>query len=217
MSRSKLKHKPTSENFVDGRTLRYVQHREKRKIELLDQTTLLLAKHGLRELTIDVAAQKLGLAKPALYRYFRSKDDLIQSTLTHARTSIIEADIQADIQDWRLQLYGAIRFVAQKPEAFIVLHRHAANDPKYNPHFDLYFKQVKQLTATRLLKFSAHNVESTISHSFFSKALTTTILSATQTWIDDGLWDVDVFHNWLVNSIVSLTETWSKHTFTTKP
>ncbi len=194
---------------IDGRSTRYANHRLQRREAILTQTTRILAKHGLRSLTIDEFAQKLGLAKPALYRYFHSKDDLIQSALTQASEAIVEADISAKQTDWRGHLRGAIHFVYHQPETFIILHRYAANDPKYNSYFKIYFEQVKHLTSERLIKFSGVQSHPDIKLEFYAKALTATILSATQTWIDDGLWDVDIFHKWLVSSVVSLTQTWT--------
>jgi AcrR family transcriptional regulator len=198
---------------VDGRTTRYASHRIQRREALLEQTTALLAKYGLRALAIDDIVERLDIAKPALYRYFSSKEDLIRATLTRAREDLVEADMAADNSDWRLQLLGAIRFIAVRPEAFIVLYRHAANDPEYHSYFKAYFDQASELTLERLVRFSANSPDMPVSFDFCARALVSFIFSATLTWIEDGAWEIKAFHKWLVLSAVALTESWTVFTF----
>jgi len=217
MSKKNNAAKASDAATVDGRTTRYASHRIQRRDALIVQATKLLSEHGLRALTIDDIAEKLEIAKPALYRYFSSKEDLIKSVLTRAREEIVEADTTADKSDWRRQLLGAILFVAHRPETFIVLYRHAANDPEYNSYFKAYFDQVSRLTAERLARFSENGPNPPVTFDFCARALVSFIFSATLTWIEDGLWETKTFHKWLVRSAVALNETWTSFTFESAP
>lgn len=195
---------------ADGRSTRFASHRTKRRDKLIAQTTALLAQHGLRALTIDDIAEKLKVSKPALYRYFSSKEDLIQSVLTVAGEQLVAADIAGEQEDWRLHLLGAIRFISERPETFMVLYRHAANDPEYHPYFKVYFNQIRDITAARLSRFS--NLDDTAPEvfDFCAQALVSFMFNSTLSWLETDLWNTEEFHKWVVHSTISLTESWAK-------
>lgn len=195
---------------ADGRSTRFASHRVKRRDKLIAQTTTLLAQHGLRALTIDDIAEKLEVAKPALYRYFSSKEDLIQSVLSAAREQLVAADIAGEQEDWRLHLLGAIRFISERPETFIVLYRHAANDPEYHSYFKVYFDQIRDITSARLSRFSNLGETAPEAFDFCAQALVSFMFNSTLSWLETDLWDTDEFHKWLVRSTISLTESWAR-------
>lgn len=45
---------------------------------ILDETTRLFFRHGIRTITMDVIAKNLGISKKTIYLYFRDKEQLVQ-------------------------------------------------------------------------------------------------------------------------------------------
>lgn len=201
--------KQSDRTSVDGRTTRFAAHRVRRRDELLEKTTVLLAEHGLRALTIDDIAGSLNIPKPVLYRYFSSKEELIKSALTRARENLVEADVEGDESDWRQHLLGAVTFIAQHPETFIVLYRHAANDMEYRSYFEGYFDQICEITKGRLSRFSDVGTSDTRSFDFFARTLVSFLFNSTLTWVEDQVIETEAFHKWIVRSTVALTEIWA--------
>lgn len=197
-----------AEPSIDKRSARFTDHRRKRRDEIVMSATQLLAEKGLQSLTIDEIAHELGLAKPVLYRYFSSKDGLVQHVLSNARQRLIEADISEDSSDWRKQLLGALRLADKHPEMFIILIRQAASVPEFQPYYQSYFDKVVDLTEKRLRFFSNSRPKPPATFSFCATALVKFIFSSMLLWFDEGNMDVEDFHKWLVHSVVCLTEGW---------
>ncbi len=196
------------EESVDGRTTRFIAHRAQRRDELLDKTTLLLARHGLRALTIDDISSSLNIPKPVLYRYFSSKEELIQSALTRAREKLVAADVAGDESDWRQHLVGAVQFIADYPEMFIILYRHAANDLEYRSYFEGYFTQICDITKARLARFSEVDASDARSVDFLARTLVSFLFNATLAWVEDPVFKAEAFHKWIIRSTAALTEAW---------
>ena len=54
-----------------------------RQIEIMETATLRIDKYGIQELTIKNLATDLGLSEAALYRHFKSKNDIMLGLLTY--------------------------------------------------------------------------------------------------------------------------------------
>ncbi|PQA86390.1 TetR/AcrR family transcriptional regulator [Hyphococcus luteus] len=191
----------------DRRSTRFKTHRAERERELLGRITIILAENGLRKLTIDEIADELGVKKPGLYRYFPSKTKLIQSTLEAARENLVEADTAGDFKDWRKHLLGALEYIADHPTSFIILCRHAANDPDYRIYFQRYHADILHLTCRRMEAFSnidkgPYNVD------FCANVLVSFFFESTLKWLDAGEMPVDEFHHWLIKSTSALLAAW---------
>lgn len=61
-----------------------------RRREILDVAERLFAKHGYASTSMDDVAEAVGVTKPAIYHYFRSKDDI----LLEIRQSIIDEALE---------------------------------------------------------------------------------------------------------------------------
>ncbi len=59
---------------------------ETRQRQIVEATLALLADAPLAQLTTRRIAQAIGVTQPALFRHFRSRDDLIVAVVAHART-----------------------------------------------------------------------------------------------------------------------------------
>ena len=53
------------------------EHRARQLRTLLDAARALVAEEGIEALSLAALARKVGLSRPSLYEYFRSKDDLV--------------------------------------------------------------------------------------------------------------------------------------------
>ena len=62
-------------------------HTDIRQEQIVQAALGVVASHGLRGLTVQRVARQLGLAPSALYRHFRSKDEVLTAVLAliHSR------------------------------------------------------------------------------------------------------------------------------------
>lgn len=54
-----------------------------RQIEIMEAATDRIDKHGIQNLTIKTLAADIGLSEPALYRHFKSKNEILLSLLNY--------------------------------------------------------------------------------------------------------------------------------------
>lgn len=54
-----------------------------RQIEIMEAATNRISKFGIQNLTIKTLAQDIGLSEPALYRHFKSKNEILYSLLEY--------------------------------------------------------------------------------------------------------------------------------------
>jgi AcrR family transcriptional regulator len=80
LSRSK-KQLPRAKKKARGesaRDARLARRRDRSRDDILDAARDVILRDGLKAFTLDAVADELGLTKPALYYYFKSKDALLQ-------------------------------------------------------------------------------------------------------------------------------------------
>jgi AcrR family transcriptional regulator len=75
------------------------QHRARQRAALLDAARQLLEQHGYPGLTFGALADRTGLARPTVYEYFASKDDLV--------VALCEREIGRQAELVRSRLEGA--------------------------------------------------------------------------------------------------------------
>jgi TetR/AcrR family transcriptional regulator, repressor for uid operon len=81
---------------------------------LLDATSVVLAQHGPRKLSLSDIANVAGVSRPTLYRHFSSKDDLLQALATHEKQRYATELANAiNSVDHDAQLDRALRFVVE--------------------------------------------------------------------------------------------------------
>jgi AcrR family transcriptional regulator len=85
------------------------EYKELVRIRILESAHRVFSEKGYHEATMDEIAEGLGLSKPALYRYYRSKDELFRE--------ILELFIQATAKALR-ESFKSSRF---DPETFFSL------------------------------------------------------------------------------------------------
>lgn len=57
------------------------EHRARQLRTLLDAARALVAEEGIEALSLAALARRVGLSRPSLYEYFRSKDDLVAAVV----------------------------------------------------------------------------------------------------------------------------------------
>lgn len=63
------------------REARLARRRDRARDDILDAARAVILRDGLKAFTLDAVAQELGLTKPALYYYFRSRDALLKELI----------------------------------------------------------------------------------------------------------------------------------------
>ncbi|MCZ2393697.1 MAG: TetR/AcrR family transcriptional regulator [Chitinophagales bacterium] len=59
-----------------------------RQIEIMEAVTNRISKYGIQNLTIKTLAEDIGLSEPALYRHFKSKNEILLSLLEYFKTEM---------------------------------------------------------------------------------------------------------------------------------
>ena len=64
------------------------ERREARRQQILDAARACMLEHGLEAVSMEMIIARSGLSTGAVYRYFKSKDDLIRAAITTATSEI---------------------------------------------------------------------------------------------------------------------------------
>lgn len=80
------------------------------------------AQDGFHRATMDSVARRAGVAKPTLYRYFDSKQQLFEATIAAECERLLEHLFEADEQAQRLPVQDQIRIAAEACFAYAAEH-----------------------------------------------------------------------------------------------
>jgi AcrR family transcriptional regulator len=99
---------------------------------ILDAAFEAVARHGLSRLTMDDVARLAGLSRQSVYRYFDSKDALIQSVVFREEEAFIEGIRAAHARHERLEdgMREAILFCLRTAREHPLLDRLLASEPE---------------------------------------------------------------------------------------
>lgn len=99
-----------------------------RQIEIMEAATLRIDKFGIQELTIKNLASDLGLSEAALYRHFRSKNEIMLGLLTYFifemndRIAVILADKEKQPSELLKEIFvSQLNTFVQKPAIVSVI------------------------------------------------------------------------------------------------
>ena len=106
-------------------------HRREVRDATLDTTAALVAKHGLRSLTMSQIAEETGIGRATLYKYFSGVDAILvawhERQVTHQLEYLYELRNQADDAGKRLEAvleaYALIAYEYHGSELATLLHR----------------------------------------------------------------------------------------------
>lgn len=80
----------TSRTTGDGRRTRWAQHRERRRVELIEAAIAAVQRHG-PDVDMTQVALEAGISKPVLYRYFVDKSQLWIAVGEHLAQIVVDA------------------------------------------------------------------------------------------------------------------------------
>lgn len=108
----------------------------------------LALRHGFYHLTVDELAREAGVSKRTLYRYYRSKEEVIESTLESFTQEILQDTdkLLEQESDPTLLLKSALELLADKGR-FIINPVSIYDLEKYYPHL---WQKIDQFRAMRI-------------------------------------------------------------------
>lgn len=112
------------------------EHRARQLRALLDGARALVAEEGIEALTLAALARRVGLSRPSLYEYFRSKDDLVAAVVEEELprwASLVEAALAgAEHLDGKVAAYVRCQLEVMtdgRHAAAVALVEHALAEP----------------------------------------------------------------------------------------
>ncbi|WP_032405509.1 TetR/AcrR family transcriptional regulator [Rhodococcoides fascians] len=117
---------------VDGRSLRWRDHRITRRRELLDRTLAAIREHG-HDVGMDAIASANGVSKTVLYKHFTDKKGLADAAMArYVETALvprIQDAISEDHDEYHLTravISAYVTTVATDPDIYIYVHANNA-------------------------------------------------------------------------------------------
>ncbi|MGI5163590.1 TetR/AcrR family transcriptional regulator [Spirillospora sp. CA-253888] len=112
------------------------EHRARQLRTLLDAARALVAEEGIEALSLAALARRVGLSRPSLYEYFRSKDDLVAAIVEEElpRWAALVERALADPPDLVAKIEAYIRVQLEvmtdgRHAAAVALVEHALAEP----------------------------------------------------------------------------------------
>lgn len=184
------------------------KHRRIRKEKFLERATRALAEDGFYKLSMNKLAEKLGVKKVVLYRYFESKEVLIGEVLERAANLFIATDA-LPLDWWGDVNHEAMRICRDEPATMLILARHAAHDPNYSIYFERYKNVIAERTAERLKKNLRAPLKPPVTFEYCGELIAHFIIEAMAQWLEQGKVSDDIaFVDWLNDSIIDLCQRW---------
>lgn len=186
------------------RTARSAKARLERRNSFLRGAAEVFAEHGFRDTTMDMVAEKLGVAKVILYRHFASKEEMIHQILEGIANALVALDAIPE-ENYALRAQETLELARNDQAAFILLASHARRDPLFGGHYD----RVHQSIAERLTKvFLGIDIEPTMSR-ISAEAITDLVINGALNWITYGTKSRDSdYADWLDRGMRSICKTW---------
>lgn len=188
---------------------RLEEHRIERRALLLAQAAEAIDQHGLRSVTIDAIAEHAGVAKVVLYRYFKSKDDLIDAVLADMVEALLGVD-DMPAQWWTERLPHTLALARQKRHALRVLLRQTPNDPRFGKHLDHLHAVMTNRTVARIEHALGAPAGPTPGPASMLSQLTSSfLLDAYLRWVDEGEPAQEgAYLDWMIETVRSMTRRW---------
>lgn len=177
--------------------------RERRKRFMLGASEV-FARHGFRDTTMDMLADRLGVAKVILYRHFASKEDLIHCILEDVADALVALDAAPE-ESMAVRALETLELARQQAAAFILLVRHAQNDPLFGVHYTRVHEAISErLTAV----FLGADIEPVMSR-MSAEAVTDLVIKGALNWMTHGSPERDQdYCDWIDQGIRTICQTW---------
>ncbi|MDX1991127.1 MAG: TetR/AcrR family transcriptional regulator [bacterium] len=99
------------------------RERERREQEILKAAAILIRERGYNNVSMDDIAEEVGVSKPTLYQHFKSKDDMIATTMVHSMNHMHQYMNGLEIDSPRVKLERMVRHLMEsndEPDAMPV-------------------------------------------------------------------------------------------------
>ncbi len=104
---------------------------------IMDGALLALARRGVRKLSMSDVGTQSGISRGTLYRYFKSKEDLLAAIAVHVEKGLLDELVQA--VDRRPELEARVQVVVEAMVYFSRTHPEAAQVIAIEPGFGIEF------------------------------------------------------------------------------
>jgi len=184
------------------------RHVTERRDQLLDVSADVFSKKGLHQTTMDDVAEKLGVAKVVLYRYFGSRGGLVHAILERMVNRILKED-NKEFTWWGEAIHRNVLVARENAPSMLLLLRQSAHDPEYGSHFQEYHERLVRRTTKRLIEIWEEPRYMPVDAEFCSKTILMFIYDALARWLETGdpARDRD-FAIWVTDSITAWSERW---------
>lgn len=184
------------------------EHRINRRAMLLRQAAEAIDMHGLRSVTIDAIAEQAGVAKVVLYRYFKSKDELIDAVLADMVEALLGVDAMP-AHEWSERLPHTLALARQKRAALRILLRQAPHDPRFGRHVDHLHAVLAERTIHRIRDALGQPGVMPGDPAMLARMISSFLLDAYINWVDAGDPARErEFLDWLIASVRAVTRRW---------
>lgn len=180
------------------------EHRLARRAEFIAEAAKVFLEFGLRDATMDDVAAKLGVSKVVVYRYFSSKEDLVDSILVNMTGKLLEQD-RLPFAGYKTSLNRSIKVAREDPAAFLLLARDAKSDPIFSCHHQAVWQGVTDRLVRTYADFGMDEFYARMS----GEALMSYSLNVQVYWIEHGCVERDEeFEAWAAAGLKALDQQW---------
>jgi AcrR family transcriptional regulator len=162
-----------------------------RAASILTAAARVFARQGYAATTLDQVATEAGVSKLIVYRHFNSKKELYAAILEQVRErlarvaqptkAVYATDGEPAIRQAAAALAGTFAVARELPDAYRLLHRHAAREPEFADYVhDLTDRERNRIEA--LLA----NVADPMIRGWMARLVTNTVNDAFLAWLDIG-------------------------------
>jgi AcrR family transcriptional regulator len=89
------------------------RERERREQEILKAAAILIRERGYNNVSMDDIAEEVGVSKPTLYQHFKSKDDMIATTMVHSMNHMHQYMNALEVDSPRVKLERMVRHLME--------------------------------------------------------------------------------------------------------
>lgn len=162
-----------------------------RAASILAAAAQVFARHGYTATTLDEVAAKAGVSKLIVYRHFNSKKELYAAILAQVSDRLAsveqpsapvhETDGDPAIQQAAASLAGTFAVARELPEAFHLMHRHAAREPEFADYTTAVLNAERERIESLLI-----TVADPLIRSWMARLVANAVNESFLTWLEIG-------------------------------
>lgn len=184
------------------------QRRQQRRDEIMQHAAEIFAAAGIRAVTMDQLAERLGIAKVILYRFFSSREELIGSILEHT-TAQLEALNTGPWKGLDHSIDRTLEVARGNSAGCRLVLKHCASDASYRSYYDRIHSGVIAAVEHRLGDEYPALREDPMRLALSAHAVAGFMVDVTLHWLESGEPRRDgEFRDWLRHSLAALYLHW---------